>query len=67
MADQAFFDEVDAESDQLAAHVRQGCLDLPDPSPLSIFDHVYADAHPLIDEEREQFAAYLDTFEGSHS
>jgi pyruvate dehydrogenase E1 component alpha subunit len=64
-ADQAYFDEVEAESDQLAAHVRKGCLEMPDPEPLSIFDHVYADAHPLIDEEREQFAAYLDTFEGS--
>ncbi len=64
-ADQAYFDQVEAESDELAAHVRKGCLEMVDPEPLSIFDHVYAEAHPLIDEEREQFAAYLDTFEGS--
>jgi pyruvate dehydrogenase E1 component alpha subunit len=64
-ADQDFFDAVDAESDELAAHVRKGCLEMPDPQPLSIFDHVYAERHPLIDEEREQFAAYLDSFEGS--
>ncbi len=64
-ADQAFFDAVEAESDELAAHVRKGCLEMPDPEPLSIFDHVYADAHPLVEEEREQFATYLDTFEGS--
>ncbi len=64
-ADQAYFDTVEAESDELAAHVRKGCLEMADPEPLSIFDHVYAEAHPLIDEEREQFAAYLDTFEGS--
>jgi pyruvate dehydrogenase E1 component alpha subunit len=38
---------------------------MADPHPLSIFDHVYAGQHPLIDEERAQFAAYLDTFEGS--
>jgi 2-oxoisovalerate dehydrogenase E1 component subunit alpha len=63
--DQPFLDALETESDELAAHVRQGCLDMPDPEPLSIFDHVYAEAHPLIDEEREQFAAYLDTFEGS--
>ena len=61
----AYFDTVAAESDELAAHVRKGCLEMADPEPLSIFDHVYAEAHPLIDEEREQFAAYLDTFEGS--
>ncbi len=62
VGDQAFFDEIESESDALAAHVRKGCLDMADPGPLSIFDHVYADAHPLIDEEREQFRAYLDTF-----
>ena len=65
-ADQAFFDALDAESDELAAHVRKGCLEMPDPEPLSIFDHVYAERHPLIEEEREQFAAYLASFEGSH-
>ena len=65
IADQTYFDQVEAESDELAAHVRKGCLEMADPEPLSIFDHVYAEQHPLIDEEREQFAAYLDTFEGS--
>ncbi len=66
-ADQAFFEALEKESEELAAHVRKGCLELPDPDPLSIFDHVYAERHALIDEEREQFAAYLDSFEGSHS
>jgi 2-oxoisovalerate dehydrogenase E1 component alpha subunit len=65
-ADQAFFDALDKESDELAVHVRRGCLEMPDPEPLAIFDHVYAERHPLLEEERAQFAAYLDTFEGSH-
>ena len=65
IADQAFFDAIEAESDELAAHVRKGCLEMEDPEPLSIFDHVYAERHPLIEEEREQFRAYLETFEGS--
>jgi 2-oxoisovalerate dehydrogenase E1 component alpha subunit len=63
IADQAFFDALEAEADELAAHVRKGCLEMPDPEPLSVFDHVYAEEHPLLVEEREQFAAYLDTFE----
>ena len=63
--DQAFLDALEAESDELAAHVRKGCLEMPDPEPLSIFDHVYAERHPLVEEEREQFRAYLATFEGS--
>jgi len=66
-ADQAFFDALDKESDELAVHVRRGCLEMPDPEPLAIFDHVYAERHPLIEEERAQFAAYLDTFEASNS
>ena len=65
-ADQEYFDQVDAESDELAAHVRKGCLDMADPAPLSVFDHVYADEHPLVEEERAQFAAYLNTFEEAH-
>ena len=67
LADLDFFDQLDAEADQLAAHVREGCLAMPDPGPLSIFEHVYAGAHPLIDEEREQFSAYLATFDEAGS
>jgi pyruvate dehydrogenase E1 component alpha subunit len=65
IADQAFFDAIETESDELAAHVRKGCLEMTDPEPLSIFDHVYAERHPLIEEEREQFRAYLETFDDS--
>ena len=46
IADQAFFDALEAETDELAAHVRKGCLEMPDPEPLSIFDHVYAERAP---------------------
>ncbi len=71
MADDDFFAAVDAESDELAAHVRTGCLEMPDPKPLDMFEHVYVDDHPLVDEERREFAAYLDSFadaghEGGH-
>ncbi|NJP95573.1 pyruvate dehydrogenase (acetyl-transferring) E1 component subunit alpha [Nonomuraea sp. FMUSA5-5] len=62
-ADQAFFDSVDAEADQLGADLRRRCLAMPDPEPLDIFDHVYREPHALIDRERAQFAAYLEGFE----
>jgi len=65
MADTEFFAEVDAEADKLAAHIREGCLTLPDPDPLSLFDHVYAGGSSLLDEEREQLASYLASFEGA--
>jgi 2-oxoisovalerate dehydrogenase E1 component subunit alpha len=60
-----FFDDVAAESDRLAARLRADCLALPDPSPLSIFDQVYEETTPELMAQRDQFAAYLDSFEGS--
>jgi 2-oxoisovalerate dehydrogenase E1 component alpha subunit len=64
IADQEFFDAIDAEADDLGRDVRKRCLALPDPEPLAIFDHVYAEPHRLMDEERAQFGAYLEGFEG---
>ena len=61
-----FFDQVDKEADELAAHIRAGCLALDDPDPITLFDHVYAGGSSLLDEEREQLAAYLASFEGAH-
>ena len=67
LVDQAFLTDLDRESDELAAHVRQGCLSLPDPAPLAMFDHIYVDPHPLVDQERAEFATYQESFaEGSH-
>ncbi len=66
-ADHDFFDEVDAEADALAVHVREGCLTMADPTPESMFDHVYVEDHPLVSAEREEFLAYQSSFEGSHS
>src|SRR6266704_991631 len=61
-ADRDFFEAVDAEADQLGARVRKSCLEMPDPKPAAMFENVYAGPHPLIDAEREQFTAYLDSF-----
>ncbi|HEU5029010.1 MAG TPA: pyruvate dehydrogenase (acetyl-transferring) E1 component subunit alpha, partial [Spirillospora sp.] len=63
LADTAFLDEVEAEAKRVAKELREGCLALPDPAPLSMFEHVYAEDHPLMTEEQEQFAAYLASFE----
>ncbi len=63
LADDAYYAGIDQESDALARRVREGVRAMPDPDPMSIFDHVYADGHALVDEERAQFAAYLASFE----
>ena len=65
-ADQAFYDAVEREADELAAQVREGCLSMPDPTPLSMFDHIYVEEHPLVEAERAEFATYAASFEGSH-
>jgi 2-oxoisovalerate dehydrogenase E1 component alpha subunit len=61
-----FFAGVEAEADEIAARVRKGCLEMPDPSPLSVFDYAYAEQPPELAEQRQQFADYLDSFEGAH-
>jgi len=67
LADDAFFDGVKQEADDLGHHLREGCKALPDPKPLDLFDHVYAEETEELRVQREGYAAYLDSFEGSHS
>jgi 2-oxoisovalerate dehydrogenase E1 component alpha subunit len=61
-ADAAFFDEVEEEATRMGRRIRKACLEMPDPAPLSMFDNVYAEPTALLREEREQYAAYLDSF-----
>jgi 2-oxoisovalerate dehydrogenase E1 component alpha subunit len=62
-ADADFFDSVEAEATELAAQVRQACVEMPDPEPLEIFAEVYAEPTPHLRTQRDGFAAYLDSFE----
>jgi len=62
-ADEAFYAEIDAESDALAKRVRDGVRNMPNPGTMAIFENVYADGSSLVDEERAQFAEYLASFE----
>jgi 2-oxoisovalerate dehydrogenase E1 component alpha subunit len=58
-----FFADVDAEARKVGADVREACRTMPDPATLSIFDDVYAEPTALLRAEREQYAAYLDSFD----
>jgi 2-oxoisovalerate dehydrogenase E1 component alpha subunit len=62
-ANSAFFEEVDAEAAELGVHIRDACRKLPDPPPLSVFDHVYTGASAILDAERADYEAYLEGFE----
>ncbi|MQA93997.1 MAG: pyruvate dehydrogenase (acetyl-transferring) E1 component subunit alpha [Streptosporangiales bacterium] len=63
LADQEFFDAVEADADELGRQVRADCLDMPDPSPMAMFENVYVEPSALLEEEREQFRTYLASFE----
>jgi pyruvate dehydrogenase E1 component alpha subunit len=61
-ADMSFFDDIEAQADEVGARVRQSCLEMADPEPLSMFDNVYTSEHRPLAAERDGFAAYLDSF-----
>ncbi len=63
LADDGFEEEVTAAADEAASALRRGCHALPDPEPASLFEHVYAEPHPLLDEERRSYMEYLATLE----
>jgi len=62
-AEPEFFADVEAEASKVGADVREACRTMPDPPVLSIFDQVYAEPTAILRAEREQYAAYLDSFE----
>ena len=64
LGDEAFFASVDEEAKAEAINLRERVLSLPDPQPLQMFDHVYPNGSPLLDEQRAEFARYMDSFAG---
>jgi pyruvate dehydrogenase E1 component alpha subunit len=65
IADAGFFDAVEAEADELAARIRSGTLEMPDPPGTAIFDSVYAEQTPELAAQRAEFVEYHAGFEGS--
>jgi 2-oxoisovalerate dehydrogenase E1 component alpha subunit len=63
-ADSAFFDTVEAESDELAHRIRSGTVQMPDPPGTAIFDQVYAEQTPSLAAQQAEFEAYQASFEG---
>ncbi|MER7173581.1 pyruvate dehydrogenase (acetyl-transferring) E1 component subunit alpha [Streptomyces mesophilus] len=62
LADEAFFSELEAESEAFGKKVREAVRSMEDPDMMAIFENVYADGSALVDEERAQFAAYQASF-----
>jgi pyruvate dehydrogenase E1 component alpha subunit len=69
LADQAYFDEIQVEADELAQRFRAFCVAMPNPDPGRMFSHVYAEPHAQIERQQAQFMEYLAGFEdpaGAH-
>jgi 2-oxoisovalerate dehydrogenase E1 component alpha subunit len=64
MADASYFDEIDEQARVEAVDLRERVLSMPDPQPVTMFDHVYPHGSPLLDEQRAEFSSYLDSFAG---
>jgi pyruvate dehydrogenase E1 component alpha subunit len=51
---QSKFDEVAEEAEKLALQLREDVLAMDRPDPITMFDDVYAEFHPLIEEGRQE-------------
>jgi 2-oxoisovalerate dehydrogenase E1 component alpha subunit len=65
LVDDQYFADLKAEADELGHHLREGCKALPDPQPMSVFDHVYTEMTDELAAQRDGYRAYLDSFEGA--
>jgi 2-oxoisovalerate dehydrogenase E1 component alpha subunit len=65
LVDDDFIAALKQEADDLGHHLREGVKALPDPQPLDMFAHVYAEETEELRLQREGYAAYLETFEGA--
>ena len=54
----AFFEQVKADGDELAAYVRKTTHDLETPDIRTAFANTYVEAHPLVAEELAWFEEY---------
>ena len=61
---QEFFDEVQTESDALAARFREFCVNMPPPAPDRMFARVYAEPSPVLEAQRAAYLDYRASFEG---
>lgn len=63
-APESFFDEVHQEAADFAADIRHRTLELHNPEPGSMFDHVYSEPHPVTQEQKQWLLDYEASFEG---
>ncbi len=61
--DESHVAEAQAAADAAAKDLRATCLGMVTREPLAVFDNVYAEPHTGLRRQREEYAAYLASFE----
>ena len=56
--DQAWLDALEAESEELAVRIREGCLRLREPKLVEFFEHVVIDPGEVLLEQRDDYLEY---------
>jgi len=64
---QAFFDEVKEAGDELAKDLREKTFAMPEPPLELMFDHVYSEPHPMIEEQKAWLQGYEESLGGHTS
>jgi len=67
MLDDSGMDEVAHAADALAAEVRAACIGAMTRAPETMFDHVYAEPHSGLAQQKAEYLAYMAGFEGEGS
>ncbi|WP_193597359.1 thiamine pyrophosphate-dependent dehydrogenase E1 component subunit alpha [Microbacterium sp. YJN-G] len=62
-ASESFFDGVEAEAADAAEDLRSRTVELTAPEPDTMFQKVYSEPHPLVEEQRAWFHEYEASFE----
>ncbi|WP_127793125.1 pyruvate dehydrogenase (acetyl-transferring) E1 component subunit alpha [Agromyces sp. LHK192] len=67
----AIREESASAADHAAVRLRAAITSLPDPEPMTVFDHVYAEPNSHLDRQRARYGRYLDLYddgpaEGGH-
>lgn len=59
-----FFAELATEAEDFAADIRRRTLELSAPTTDKIFDHVYSDPHPVMQEQKQWLSEFEQSFGG---
>lgn len=60
-----WFAALDKEADDLGAHLREACRQIPEPDLAALFDTIYVDNTVETEQQKAEYIAWRDSMEGS--